>query len=123
MKIVNVIRIIVGFLCLAVGTIGIFLPILPTTPFLLLATACFASIPKLSNWLLHIGFLQDYYKNYKERTGLKKSTIIGSLIFLWVMLIISMLIIQSVWAYILLPIIGLIVTVHILMMSLPKKKK
>ena len=121
MKIVNVVRIIFGFIFLAVGTIGIFLPVLPTTPFLLLAAACFACSPKLSAWLLKIGFLQDYYTNYKDRTGLKKSTIIGSLVFLWAMLIISMIAIHSLWAFILMPVIGITVSAHILIMSLPKK--
>ena len=122
MKIVNVLRIIFGFIFLAVGTVGIFLPIIPTTPFLLVAIACFSSSPKLSSWLLKIGFLQDYYTNYKERTGLKKSTIIWSLAFLWVLLIISIVAINSLWASILMPIIGIAVTAHILIMSLPKKK-
>jgi uncharacterized membrane protein YbaN (DUF454 family) len=43
-----------GVLFVAVGTIGVILPLLPTTPFLLLAAYCFArSSPKLHNWLLN----------------------------------------------------------------------
>ena len=117
----QLLKTIAGFLCLFVGMIGIFLPILPTTPFLLIAIACFASSPKLSSWLLKIKILQDYYTNYNERTGLKKNTIIFSLCFLWVMLIISMIAIHSLWAFIVMPIIGIAVTIHVLMMALPKK--
>jgi len=44
----------VGIVCLAIGAIGVILPLLPTTPFVLLAAYCFArSSPQLHDWLLN----------------------------------------------------------------------
>jgi len=62
----------------------------------------------------------DYIGNYRERTGLRKRTVVVSLIFLWAMLGISVGWIQTLWAAILLPCIGTAVTVHILYMARPK---
>jgi len=110
-----------GILFLMLGAIGIFLPILPTTPFVLAAAGCFSgSSARLSVWLHKSRLFSDYITNYKRRTGLKKRTILISLVFLWTMLGISIVSIRSLWATILMPCIGVAVTVHILYMSLPK---
>lgn len=65
-----------GTFFVVLGTIGIFLPLLPTTPFLLLAAACYARISKkLPCWILHNRFLKNkwfgtYIKNYLEGRGI-----------------------------------------------------
>lgn len=110
-----------GFVMLAVGGIGIFLPILPTTPFVLIAAACFSSNARLSGWLHKSKIFSDYITNYRERTGLKKRSVIISLVFLWFMLGVSAVWIQKAWAAVLMPCIGAAVTVHVLYMAKPKR--
>ena len=75
---------IIGMICLFLGAIGIVLPILPTTPFLLAAAACFCkSSSRMYKWLLNNRWFGEYIKNYREGRGLPMKTKISALIVLW----------------------------------------
>jgi uncharacterized protein len=75
---------IAGMICLFLGVIGIVLPILPATPFLLAAAACFCkSSSRMYNWLLNNRWFGEYIKNYKEGRGLPLKTKITALTVLW----------------------------------------
>ncbi len=119
----NVILIIFGFVLLSLGTIGIFLPILPTTPFVIGAAACFSCAPRLRAQLLRIPLFNKYIQNYKHKTGLPRKTVTISLAFLWGTLLISCILTKSVWITLLLGMVGVCVTVHILMVSKPRNNK
>ena len=116
----NAIKIVFGFLLLAVALIGMVVPIWPSTPFILLAIWCFSSHPKIRNYLLKNKFISDHYYNYTKRVGLKKSSVIISLSFLWVTLLTSMALIKTTFSFLLLLSVGVAVTIHIVCIAKPK---
>jgi uncharacterized membrane protein YbaN (DUF454 family) len=64
-----------GFICLGLGVIGIFLPLLPTTPFLLLSAGCFAkSSDKWHQWLVSNKIFGPMIKNWQDRKCISFST-------------------------------------------------
>lgn len=73
-----------GLLSVGLGVLGIFLPILPTTPFLLLAAACFIRSSKgLYRWLINHKWFGPYIRNYREFKAVTLRAKIGTLILLW----------------------------------------
>lgn len=61
-----------GILSLVAGVIGIFLPLLPTTPFLLLSAFCFArSSEKLHQWLLNHRYFGRVLSNWEQHRGME----------------------------------------------------
>ena len=113
---------IAGFVLLALGAIGIFLPVWPTTPFVLLAVASFSVNPAMQRHILKIKFIEEHLNNYKYRTGLRRRNVAASLVFLWTTMGISMAITKSLQITVTLLLIGLAVTVHLLWISRPKRK-
>lgn len=74
MYMIIILLIILGCLSLILGILGIFLPGLPTTPFLLLASISFVkSSPKLHKWLLD-SKLGGYIKRYEDNPGMHVKT-------------------------------------------------
>ncbi len=106
---------IAGTICLALGIIGIILPILPTTPFLLLSAACYSrSSEKFYNWLLNNRIFGSYIRNYREGMGMSVKSKIFSISMLCITIIISILFfITIIWIQIILLIIATCVSTHI----------
>ncbi|MDR0936720.1 MAG: YbaN family protein [Oscillospiraceae bacterium] len=113
-----------GFLALAVGAVGIFFPILPTTPFVICAATCFgASSPKLALKLENNRFFGEYVRNYRNKTGISRKSRIRALVFLWATLIISSLAFRHVHLWITLAVVGIAVTIHILTIRAAKEPR
>ncbi len=75
---------ILGCAALALGVVGIFVPILPTTPFLLLAAALWLrSSERLHGWLLNHRYMGDYIRNISENRAMPLHTKIVTLVLLW----------------------------------------
>jgi len=113
-----------GFISLVLGIIGIVIPILPTTPFLLLASAAFAkSSERFNNWLLNNKILGAYIKNYREGKGLPLKLKIITLSLLWITILISLLfLMELLWLQVLLICIATAVSIHIILIK-PKEEE
>lgn len=83
-----------GSLFVAVGVVGIFLPILPTTPFLLLAAWLFArSSERLHFWLLHHKYFGSYVSDFTVHKAISLKAKIVSMLFMWSAILYSALVV------------------------------
>lgn len=114
-KYINTVFIIIGTISVCLGVIGIFVPVLPTTPFLLLAAACYTrGSKKLYERLINHPVLGEYIKNYREGRGIPLKAKIISISLLWLTIGFSVLfIIENLLLRILLIIIAICVTIHL----------
>ncbi|MFC2135498.1 YbaN family protein [Bacteroidota bacterium] len=94
---------------------GIFLPLLPTTPFLLLAAACFIrSSDRLYNWLLNHRLFGNYIRNYREHKAIPLKAKIVTLLTLWITLIVSAILLDGgILIIFILAAVGVGVTFHV----------
>jgi len=105
---------LLGYICLGLGATGIFVPGLPTTPFVILSAICFSkSNQKVYEWLKRTKCFGPYIEHYRTKQGVAKRLKVISITVVWLSLSISMLILQTTWALIMLPIVGLCVSIHI----------
>ncbi|MCP5046819.1 MAG: DUF454 domain-containing protein [bacterium] len=83
-KLLKPVLVVCGSICVGLGFIGIFLPLLPTTPFLLLASACYVrSSPRLYHKLLNNKLFGPYIKSYQEHRAIPLHAKVAALILLW----------------------------------------
>jgi uncharacterized membrane protein YbaN (DUF454 family) len=106
----------VGMLAMALGIIGIFVPLLPTTPFLLLAASCFVrSSDRSYRWLINHPWFGSYIRNYREHRAIPLRTKVTAVAVLWSMIGFTALrVVPLWWVSGLLVLVAGAVTIHLL---------
>ena len=106
---------VAGTFFLALGIVGIILPLLPTTPFFLLAATCYTkSSKRLYNWLISNRWFGNYIKNFKEGKGIPLKVKVLVIFLLWVTIGCSVVfVVHSLLVRIILILIAAGVTIHI----------
>lgn len=106
-----------GILAVGIGIVGVFVPVLPTTPFLLLAAACFVrSSERLYRWLLGNRLFGRYIQRYREGAGVPLASKVVTLALLWATLAASAFLAvpsRLWWVRLLLLAVGIGVTIHV----------
>ena len=122
-RLIRLVLISAGTVSLALGVIGIVLPVLPTTPFLLLAAACYArSSERFYSWLLGNRLFGKYIRNYRAGNGIPVKVKALSLAFLWAAILFSIaFVIQDILIKAVLIAIGVGVTAHIVSLKTLKR--
>lgn len=123
LKIKKILLVICGTIALILGSIGVFLPLLPTTPFLLLSAACFfRSSEKYYKWLINNRFFGKIIKDYREKKGIPLGLKTASIALLWLTISYSAFhFVEHIWVRVVLLLIALSVTIHLLMLKTIRK--
>jgi len=104
-----------GWLSVALGVIGIFLPVLPTTPFLLLAAGCFArSSPRFYAWLVNHPRLGPWIRGYLDGEGIPLKGKVYAIGLMWLSIGVSCYLVPSPWARGFMLTSAVLVTIYIL---------
>lgn len=120
-KWVRVVLVGAGSLSVALAMLGVFLPVLPTTPFLLLAAACYLrSSTRLYAWLHANRLFGEHLRRYRAGEGLPLSLKIWTVAVLWISLLSSAFFavpVRLAWVRVLLVAVGLAVTAHLVLIK------
>lgn len=118
-ELVRILLVFCGTISVILGVLGMFLPILPTTPFLLLASICYGrSSKRFYNWLITNRWCGKYIRNYQEGRGISLKHKIFSITLLWLTIGYTVcFIISLLWVKLMLLAIAIGVTIHLVMIK------
>jgi uncharacterized membrane protein YbaN (DUF454 family) len=114
-KLLRAFLFVTGTVSLVLGAIGIVLPIMPTTPFLLLALGCYLrSSQRMTHWMLNNKYFGKYIRNYREGKGIPLKTKLFALTVLWTTIAISAIFVVPILiVQLILFIVATAVTIHL----------
>jgi len=113
-KVLKILLIVLGWLSVVLGFIGIFLPVMPTTPFLLLAAACFVrTSPKFYGWLVGHPKLGKYLLYYLEGKGIPLKAKFYSIGLMAISMATTSYFVPVMAVKVLLPLVGVLVALYI----------
>jgi uncharacterized membrane protein YbaN (DUF454 family) len=113
-KAVKIFLLFVGWLSVVLGVIGIFLPVMPTTPFLLLAAACFMrTSPKFYHWLVGHPRLGKYLVYYLEGKGIPLKAKVYTIATMAISMSVTCYFVPVTAVKVLLPLVGVLVALYI----------
>lgn len=109
----SLVFVMLGTLSLALGIVGILVPGLPTTPFLILSAGLYLrSSKKMYNWMLSNRYVGSYLANYYNNKGMSMKMKIYAILIMWAMITCSLVFfIEETLSQILLLVIGGIGTI------------
>ncbi len=114
---------ILGSFFVGIGVIGIFIPLLPTTPFLLLAAYCFnRGSDRMRNWFKSNKLISSYVNNYHKKKGIPVRAKMNSIFILWITIGISIYFVSNIYLRIILALVIVGVTTHLLRIPTLKDK-
>ena len=118
MKVINKIKklicTVLGILCLVLAFLGVLLPILPTAPFVLLASILFAQNDKIKNKLLKSKLFGDFFLDKEKRQGLSLGVKCFLIVLCWVSITFSICLVNKTVVTLILFAIGIITTISLL---------
>ncbi len=113
-RLVRPLLLVSGVVLVAIGAVGLFVPLLPTTIFLILAAGCFGrSSPGAYRWLTTNRLFGPTLRHYQEGGGATMRTKVASIALLWAGLVLAAWLVGNGWVALVLGAIGLAVTVHL----------
>jgi uncharacterized protein len=113
-----------GLLCVGLGAIGVILPGLPTTPFLLLAAYCFArSSEHFHGWLINHRWFGSYVRNFEEGRGMTRSAKATTVLIIWLSFGVTIVFfVPVVWGQVGMVLMAVTVSLYIVRLPTPRSE-
>lgn len=113
-----------GMASFGLGFIGVFVPLLPTVPFMLLSAYCFArSSERYYKWLINHRYFGEHILNYRDHHAVTATIRRATIALLWISIgITAIFAVSLLWIRLMLLVIAISVTIHLaLLKTMPKK--